>query len=135
MTPDQRKEMLCVLAEKVLGYELVYDLGGTVWFRDPSEETREIWIDVGGGQIHPKPWSPLESIADAWMIVEALMKRGLCLSVECDPSTLDHFIVNIWQLDGGRLGKHLSDYESRTAPEAICHAGASLYTLIGEPEA
>lgn len=84
MTEQEKRELLIRLAEKVMGGELIgegsAEPGSYCYcFRLPNGKALTIcrqWASV-------ESWNPLESISDAWMLVEALRKRGWQFQISC----------------------------------------------------
>lgn len=119
MTPEERKEMLCALAERVMGWQRLYVPIEVLPDRESFALNNygEIARWDATGKMHM--WNPLESTADAWMLVDELMNRGFNLRIDCDPSVLEHFEVSVYLADGYAF---VGEVTARTASLAICRA-------------
>lgn len=108
-------QMLTRLAEKVMGWRVLSasDFSGSA----PKDKTFCYDHDTAKAYFsdgkHTLCWDPFESIADAWMLVEALRNRRVFLSVI--PNETEYAAI----LDDG---KRTSRYAGATAPLAICIA-------------
>lgn len=121
-----REQKIVTLADKVMGW-LVH--GGD---RAASGPGHWVWINKGkthvrylDGENVPR-WNPFESIADAWMLVDALVKRGL------DCRILVRGTVSACILYSPTIKHHDFSGKAATAPEAICKAALAALTASTE---
>ncbi|RBW69679.1 BC1872 family protein [Bacillus taeanensis] len=96
------QEINRLIAEKVMGYELVY-----------NEK-----FELNGWKMGEKSWAgsfiPSASIEDAWKVVEKLREDQIKMDIVCQP---ENYVVYVSSANNESL-----EIKSKTAPEAICLA-------------
>ena len=119
------RELIVALAEKVMGWTVITSGRGSLVAFSPRDEDDRILATT-----HPwesVDWNPLTSIADAWMLVEAMVARGMVVIVKGD---------GLRAGDSNPKWTVLTDANPRTdaltAPRAICLAAAHAVGLIPE---
>lgn len=126
MTAEEKRQMVVDLATKVMGWRKVQSgewtiTQGGLFFYDHAVDVAYYTDGKGGSH----GWSPLDNIADAWMVVEALMlKRWFFeLSSSLPPSRDGNTSTATfsWPCHCGG-GCNDKDASAPTAPEAICRA-------------
>lgn len=123
MTDQEKRELLVRLAENVIGAKLISQYEGFRFSRYTFETKDENYFDVKVGSFIGDGWNPLESIADAWMLVEALMcsPHDTTTEFQCDPSVIDHYRCSMMRCtDHGTT--YMADVSERSMPLAICLA-------------
>ena len=107
-------EIIVALAEKVMGWEVFGEPypGPGQWAYSGTIGNQHLEGYIGG--YHVPQWNPLESIADAWIMVEELQSRGIFLG-------LDAIDVRTWAAN--LTDRHASyRMEGPSAQRAICLA-------------
>lgn len=120
MTNEEKRELTVFLAEKVMGWELDHCKRG-IWAHAKEKNAQGRsggWICWSASRTMPE-WNPLENIADAWMVVEALKaKRNYGMLLILDE---DGFEAHFGPLLADSPDE-VVDASAPTAPEAICRA-------------
>jgi hypothetical protein len=109
------------VAEKVMGWVYVPSfIGNAVTMAPPS------WSQGDNVYIETAKWNPSTSIADAWLVVEEMRRRGWQVDVVTDDPGWSCWLHRL----GGKLGKPQHYVSADTAPEAICRAALEAYDFI-----
>lgn len=129
MTNEEKRQMTVDLAEKVMGWRQVYAFEGTGHYHYKYESSSGGWFYIDAEQSRPKPWNPLENIADAWMLVEALRNRGVNAVITASGHSEQYgcFLVDdIWALGKpvNRVPEDLDSKHLRGWHVSGCVAGA-----------
>jgi hypothetical protein len=78
MTADEKRELTRRLAERVMGWQFERGLLGLTHMHQRADGTYLycfLWDESSPYVAKHEGWNPLENIADAWMLVEAVAKR------------------------------------------------------------
>ena len=153
MSATERRDLVIRLAERVLGWKYwdsTDDLPESTdtWFTDWQADPPMLGVDVYGTGYDDvsRRWSPLTDLADAWMLVDALRKRGCGVVLTASGTAADHigafFVDGVWAIaktvnalpdhnDPAMLGSAFAP----TMPLAICKAAMAADAAMRDGDA
>jgi hypothetical protein len=140
MTPEEKRAMTVELATKVLEYEVI-DYTDRRWTKpNPGLELSapsRVFISGWSGVIHkikadryaPDAWQPLDNMSDSWMLVEALIAKGLMFEIgtrlDFDSTVIPAGDADAFYAQFYATSVHPAQatfFTGPTAPLAICRA-------------
>jgi hypothetical protein len=114
VTDTEKRDMLVALAERVMCWrritEAEWDIAQPGLFLWDASIQRAYFTDGAGGH----GWNPLESIADSWMLVEAMRQKWMLGLLDID---------GMWKVQlHGRDGNRMTGDRIDSADESVCLA-------------
>jgi hypothetical protein len=113
------REIIILLAERVMGWERTWSHGPDQSGKEIIEYTERGTLrthEIRFGFLQPQPdgWNPLAFVENAWMVVDAMYRRGLVYNLNCrDQAGEPHF----WPAD------HHCSFAEAPSDHLRCHHG------------